>query len=570
MYCSGLINEKEGHLLNTYFEEDFGKFLWEIGNFIRDKGLQFDPGLYCATTVAVLSLKHTCSDVKTIIESFERDETRSAIMIYVDYYTELQVFAAKYGREVLEYGMKNMDLNEYCNWRKLGDPDNYQYLNNLILGLHHVQSGDLYIEYGCGRGNGIINAASKGITSYGVDINIQHVIVTEIKAFWKKIAITVECVNMDENGTCEYGATKSTVDTGFMRNNYNFDTLMDNKYLQPYKAVIKKAGIRIWGQAIIAYQKNKTGRVIALTFPAALFNNSDKGIRKTLVNQGLIEGIIELPNGTINGTNVKPVVIIISKENYDGVKIMDATDLFKKTGRAVTIEPLQIENIIEMYDQCKDRCRMVSVSEIASCDYVLSANRYFEKNKIVEGIALKDICDIERGTSIRSGELKKMVSEEPTKYQYLMLQDIVDGKIVNQLPYLKEIDRKYSSAILKNEDIVISKLVPFKICLVHIDDEREILANGNLFRITVNKAKMNPIYVMLYLRSQQGQQELARYVNGAVMRAISIKDLKQVKIPRMEMEEQNKMAEKYKQFMVRLEKIDLERERILADISELL
>ena len=54
------------------------------------------------------------------------------------------------------------------------------------------------------------------------------------------------------------------------------------------------------------------------------------------------------------------------------------------------------------------------------------------------------------------------------------------------------------------------------------------------------------------------------------MRAISIKDLKQVKIPRMEMEEQNKMAEKYKQFMVRLEKIDLERERILADISELL
>lgn len=81
---------------------------------------------------------------------------------------------------------------------------------------------------------------------------------------------------------------------------------------------------------------------------------------------------------------------------------------------------------------------------------------------------------------------------------------------------------------------------------------------------------MNPIYVMLYLRSQQGQQELVRYVNGAVMRAISIKDLKQVKIPRMELEEQNKMAEKYKQFMVRLEKIDLERERILADISELL
>ena len=75
---------------------------------------------------------------------------------------------------------------------------------------------------------------------------------------------------------------------------------------------------------------------------------------------------------------------------------------------------------------------------------------------------------------------------------------------------------------------------------------------------------------MLYLRSQQGQQELVRYVNGAVMRAISIKDLKQVKIPRMELEEQNKMAEKYKQFMVRLEKIDLERERILADISELL
>jgi len=145
----------------------------------------------------------------------------------------------------------------------------------------------------------------------------------------------------------------------------------------------------------------------------------------------------------------------------------------------------------------------------------------------------------------------------------------VDGKIANQLPYIKEIDKKYRDAVLANNDIVISKLTPFKICLVHVDDGEEILANGNLFRLTVDPKKMNPVYVMLFLSSPEGQEELSKYVKGTAMRTISIKDLKLVQIPDIDRAEQDKIAAKYTKLMSRLKEIDIERQKVLSEISKL-
>ena len=171
---------------------------------------------------------------------------------------------------------------------------------------------------------------------------------------------------------------------------------------------------------------------------------------------------------------------------------------------------------------------------------------------------------------MKTEELAKIASETPTKYQYLMLQDIVDGKIEKQLPYIAGIDSKYKAAILKNNDIVMSKLTPFKICVVHIDDDKEILANGNLFRLTVDPKEMNPVYVMLFLNSNDGQQELAKYIKGAAMRTISIKDLNKVQIPDIDRAEQDKIAAKYTKLMSRLQEIDKERQKVLSEISSLI
>ena len=557
--------------METNFDEEFYEFMGQIGKFLVEKGYRTDfVGPFCAATIAAWSLKHEQSKLNTLVKNFKRKETQDAIMRYADYYKDLQVIAAGYGREIIDYGIKNLgsaNISTIC--KELMYMENYGYLNELLLELHHLESNDFYIEYGCGTGNSLLKLAAKGITACGIDRSLEAIIIAEIKSYWKNIDIHVVHTNMDYNDIKDVKANKSTVDTAFLKNGDNFEALMQNEYLQPYKAVIKKSGMRIWSQAIIAYQKNKDGRVIALATPAALFNNADKELRKTLINQGIIEGIIELPAGVLACTNIAPVILILSKGNHDGMKMMDASDCCVKTAKDVFIEPLQIEEIVRMYDAGIEKCQTISKAEIMENDYILGTNFYFNKSVVKNGVALIDVCKIERGATVKAEELAKLASDMPTDYQYLMLQDIVDGKIANQLPYIRAIDKKYRDAVLVNNDIVISKLTPFKICLVHVEDGKKILANGNLFRLTVDPKKMNPVYVMLFLSSPDGQQELSKYIKGTAMRTISIKDLNKVQIPDIDRDKQDKIAAKYTTLMSRLEEIDIERQNVLSEISKL-
>lgn len=557
--------------METNFDEEFYEFMGQIGKFLVEKGYRTDfVGPFCAATIAAWSLKHEQSKLNTLVKNFKRKETQDAIIRYADYYKDLQVIAAGYGREIIDYGIKNLgsaNISTIC--KELMYMENYGYLNELLLELHHLESNDVYIEYGCGTGNSLLKLAAKGITACGVDRALEAIIIAEIKSYWKNIDIHVVHTNMDYNDIKDVKANKSTVDTAFLKNGDNFEALMQNEYLQPYKAVIKKSGMRVWSQAIIAYQKNKDGRVIALATPAALFNNADKELRKTLINQGIIEGIIELPAGVLACTNIAPVILILSKGNHDGMKMMDASDCCVKTAKDVFIEPLQIEEIVRMYDAGTEKCQTISKAEIMENDYILGTNFYFNKSVVKNGVALIDVCKIERGATVKAEELAKLASDMPTDYQYLMLQDIVDGKIANQLPYIRAIDKKYRDAVLVNNDIVISKLTPFKICLVHVEDGKKILANGNLFRLTVDPKKMNPVYVMLFLSSPDGQQELSKYIKGTAMRTISIKDLNKVQIPDIDRAKQDKIAAKYTTLMSRLEEIDIERQKVLSEISKL-
>lgn len=557
--------------METNFDEEFYEFMGQIGKFLVEKGYRTDfVGPFCAATIAAWSLKHEQSKLNTLVKNFKRKETQDAIIRYADYYKDLQVIAAGYGREIIDYGIKNLgsaNISTIC--KELMYMENYGYLNELLLELHHLESNDVYIEYGCGTGNSLLKLAAKGITACGVDRALEAIIIAEIKSYWKNIDIHVVHTNMDYNDIKDVKANKSTVDTAFLKNGDNFEALMQNEYLQPYKAVIKKSGMRVWSQAIIAYQKNKDGRVIALATPAALFNNADKELRKTLINQGIIEGIIELPAGVLACTNIAPVILILSKGNHDGMKMMDASDCCVKTAKDVFIEPLQIEEIVRMYDAGTEKCQTISKAEIMENDYILGTNFYFNKSVVKNGVALIDVCKIERGATVKAEDLAKLASDMPTDYQYLMLQDIVDGKIANQLPYIRAIDKKYRDAVLVNNDIVISKLTPFKICLVHVEDGKKILANGNLFRLTVDPKKMNPVYVMLFLSSPDGQQELSKYIKGTAMRTISIKDLNKVQIPDIDRAKQDKIAAKYTTLMSRLEEIDIERQKVLSEISKL-
>lgn len=162
------------------------------------------------------------------------------------------------------------------------------------------------------------------------------------------------------------------------------------------------------------------------------------------------------------------------------------------------------------------------------------------------GIDLGEVAvKISRGSMIKSSKLDELVSDEETDYHYLMLQNIQDGLIESNLPSLKQIDKEMDKYCINDKNLIISKNAPFKVALAYVNDNEKILANGNLYIIDLDTNKMDPTFVLAYLLSEEGQNQLNQLSKGSVIKNISIKDLKKIQIPTVNKDEQRRIAEQY-------------------------
>ena len=139
-----------------------------------------------------------------------------------------------------------------------------------------------------------------------------------------------------------------------------------------------------------------------------------------------------------------------------------------------------------------------------------------------------------------------MASEAPTDAQYLMLANIKDGMIDEDLPYITGIDKKHKKYCIKNNDLILSKNgYPYKIAVVNMGGDKQILANGNLYIIELDEEKANPYYIKAFLDSEDGIATLKNITVGATIPNIGIEDLKSIIRPLPSLDEQERIARKY-------------------------
>ncbi|WP_192932871.1 hypothetical protein [Lachnobacterium bovis] len=108
-----------------------------------------------------------------------------------------------------------------------------------------------------------------------------------------------------------------------------------------------------------------------------------------------------------------------------------------------------------------------------------------------------------------------------------MIANIQNGMISKDLPYLKEINPKLDKYCIGNKNLLISKNgSPFKVAVAEIEDEKKILANGNLFIIELDEKQVNPYFLKAFFESEIGEATLNSIVVGAVIPTISVSALK--------------------------------------------
>lgn len=342
-------------------------------------------------------LREPYSLVKNLekIDFYEK-ENRESIEKYLESICECHQFLKKYKSLIGQFS--NEDFKEFFTFRKIYSQDlarglykdiALKILNkieaverfddstprevNLITdGTLKVKKEESCLDFAFGKGSLAIQVANKNI--YGMEIN----------SFYREVAqLMIEIANKE--GEVKLGdALKDKIDEAdvVVSNppfGLNILSNEDKEYLQ-------------WGNPLrssdthfisLALSKMKSRGALVLP-QGALFRGGAEGeVRKKIIEEGYVEGIISLPNNIMNFTGIPISIVFLRKDKVvDKVFMFDATkDFFKKVRGGVVIEDKTLERIIDIYnnfEEIEGISKIVSVKEILENDGVLNVGRYIE------------------------------------------------------------------------------------------------------------------------------------------------------------------------------------------------
>ena len=131
-----------------------------------------------------------------------------------------------------------------------------------------------------------------------------------------------------------------------------------------------------------------TGKGAVILPHGVLFRgNAEARIRKNLIKQGYIKGIIGLPANLFYGTGIPACIIVIDKEDAQarkGIFMVDASKGFMKEGNKNRLRSQDIHKIVDVftnYLELPRYSRMVPLTEIATNDYNLNIPRYIDSSE---------------------------------------------------------------------------------------------------------------------------------------------------------------------------------------------
>jgi restriction endonuclease S subunit len=127
------------------------------------------------------------------------------------------------------------------------------------------------------------------------------------------------------------------------------------------------------------------------------------------------------------------------------------------------------------------------------------------------------------------------------------VSDIRDWQISGEVKPLGEMNSRYNRYIIDNDDIVIGKVpAPFKEAVAQIPEGKIYVASVNCYILKVDKSKCDPYYLMAFLCSKLGQEQISRILTGVTLRTITIEGLEKIQVPMVSLEKQKIFAEAFK------------------------
>ena len=302
----------------------------------------------------------------------------------------------------------------------------------------------------------------------------------------------------------------------------------------------------------------KGGRAVSIMTYGAAINKQDERMRKAFVDKGYINAVITLPERIFSTTNIKTAIVLFSYGNT-GVKLVDASNMCVSERRNRVLDDDTYDQIYNALNVEGEYGTTVTFEQMATNDYSFYQGRYLDTSSCIDMVAIGDVCKrITRGVGIKADELDELYSNDKTAYRFLMMNDIINGEFnVNGLRNLKEVVERYRKYCVHNHDLILAKnTYPFKVAVAEIDDTLTVLANSNLYILELDNERINPLYLKMYLESDEGQSRLKNLSTGSIAASIGISDLKKFKVPNPSLKWQERMVARYQKKLEEIHELE--------------
>jgi type I restriction enzyme M protein len=130
-----------------------------------------------------------------------------------------------------------------------------------------------------------------------------------------------------------------------------------------------------------------TGKGAVILPHGVLFRgHAEANIRRNLVRQGLIKGIIGLPANLFYGTGIPACIVVLDKKNAHarrGIFMIDASRGFMKDGNKNRLRSQDMHKIVDVFRHGTEEprySRMVGFAEIEANDFNLNIPRYIDSS----------------------------------------------------------------------------------------------------------------------------------------------------------------------------------------------
>ncbi len=151
-----------------------------------------------------------------------------------------------------------------------------------------------------------------------------------------------------------------------------------------------------------------------------LFRGGAEGkIRKYLVENNYIDGVIGLPSNLFFGTGIPTCILVLKKNKVDStIQFIDASKEFKKNKNQNVLEPEHLDKIVETYAARADvekYARKVTYDEIKDNDFNLNIPRYVDTTEEEEELdyneVVSDLHTVQKDKKDALDAVNKMMKE---------------------------------------------------------------------------------------------------------------------------------------------------------------